>query len=37
MTTCTRVLTLSQFVATDRDRTSLFLDSNQDVPYGAHR
>jgi len=37
MTTCTRVLMIPQFVATDRDRTFLFRDSNQDVPYGAHR
>jgi hypothetical protein len=37
MTTCSRAQLFPQFVATDRDRTLLFVDSNQDVPHGAHR
>ncbi len=37
MTTCSHVQVSPQFAATDRDRTFLFVDSNQDVPYGTHR
>jgi len=37
MTTRLRTMTFSLVVFTDRDRTSLFSDTNQDVPSGAHR